>query len=216
MGGGGGPPPTLSFFGGLAGPLLLRNLRAGPARLGEADGDRLLPALHLAPGAAALERAALALVHRALDLLPGFLPVLSNAYPPYQRPLACLFYADPTNRRTYDPSLIILPASMSHVMLPIARRVWSRRVPANSMKRCASAKLLASPSDTRIAPALLPPRLVTRSRKRVRFMFCGSSASAARTSSSVIPSAVSPAPGLQKQPVRSEIPCSPAISSTRR
>ena len=62
------------------------------------------------------------------------------------------------------------------------------------------------PNDTRIAPALLPPScaIVCRKSGSVR---SGLRASAAATSSSVIPSAVSPGPGLQKHPVRNEIPC---------
>src|SRR5258706_15476460 len=57
---------------------LLRHLRAGLPRLGEADGDGLLAALHLLARASALERAALPLVHRPFDLLRGFLAVLAR------------------------------------------------------------------------------------------------------------------------------------------
>src|SRR5258706_15054438 len=55
---------------------LLRHLRAGLPRLGEADGDGLLAALHLLARASALERAAFFLVHRPFDFLRGFLAVL--------------------------------------------------------------------------------------------------------------------------------------------
>src|SRR5258705_3522153 len=40
-----------------------------------------------------------------------------------------------TEPRTYEPSRMMRPASMSHVTLPIARRVWSRRPSANWMNR---------------------------------------------------------------------------------
>src|SRR5437016_4152180 len=83
------PPTTESlpflrrFAAALARPLLLRHLCAGLPRFGEADRDRLLAALDASARPAALQRAALALVHRALDLLARLLPVLSHAYPPY-------------------------------------------------------------------------------------------------------------------------------------
>src|SRR5437868_391839 len=78
------------FASALARPLLLGDLRAGAAGFREADGDRLLTALHALAGAPALQRAALALVHRALDLLPRLLAVLGHAYPPYRERLhAC-------------------------------------------------------------------------------------------------------------------------------
>src|SRR6185369_12162556 len=48
--------------------LLRRHFAAGLPRLRQADRDRLLLALHRLAGAAALQRAALALVHRLLDL----------------------------------------------------------------------------------------------------------------------------------------------------
>src|SRR5450759_4776071 len=47
---------------------LLRHLLAFRPRLGKADRDRLLAALDLAAGAAALQRTGLALLHRAPDL----------------------------------------------------------------------------------------------------------------------------------------------------
>src|SRR6476659_9962789 len=55
------------------GGLPLGHLLALLARLGEADGDRLLPALHRAALAAfaALERALLAAVHGAFHVLAG-------------------------------------------------------------------------------------------------------------------------------------------------
>src|SRR5690349_11773407 len=53
--------------------LLLRHLAAGAPRLGQPDRDRLLAALHLLARAAALQLAALHLVHRLLDLLAGLL-----------------------------------------------------------------------------------------------------------------------------------------------
>src|SRR6185437_317450 len=62
----------------LAAGFLARHFRAGAARLGQADGDRLLAALHLAPGAAAAQRSLLALVHRALDFALGFLAVAGH------------------------------------------------------------------------------------------------------------------------------------------
>ena len=60
------------------------------------------------------------------------------------------------------------------------------------------------PNDTRIAPALLPPRCWMICRKRGSVMSAPAAAPASM-SASVSPSATSPAPGLQKQPVRSEI-----------
>src|SRR4051794_24867404 len=54
------------------------HLAAGAARLGQADGDRLLAALHPLAGAAAAQRAALPLVHRAFDLRLGFASVLGH------------------------------------------------------------------------------------------------------------------------------------------
>src|SRR5690349_8082484 len=48
---------------------LLRHLAAGAPRLGQPDRDRLLAALHLLARAAALQLAALHLVHRLLHLL---------------------------------------------------------------------------------------------------------------------------------------------------
>src|SRR5205085_3195297 len=51
--------------------LALRDFLAFLARLGETDRDRLFPAGHFLSAAAALERPALALVHRAFDFLGG-------------------------------------------------------------------------------------------------------------------------------------------------
>src|SRR5579872_6328967 len=62
----------------LASALLRRDFRPGAARLGESDGDRLLAALDLAPGAAAAQRSLLALVHRTLHFALGFLPVAGH------------------------------------------------------------------------------------------------------------------------------------------
>src|SRR5439155_17813769 len=50
----------------------------GAPRLRQADGDGLLAALHPPAGAAAFQRAALALVHRAFDLRSGFTSVLGH------------------------------------------------------------------------------------------------------------------------------------------
>src|SRR5437762_12003167 len=85
--------PGSALLGRLARPLLLRDLCARLARFRETDGDRLLAALHRLARAAALQLAALALVHRALDLLAGFLSVLGHAHPPLERPV-CLIYAE--------------------------------------------------------------------------------------------------------------------------
>src|SRR6185369_2852363 len=54
---------------------LLRHLAARAARFRKADGDRLLAARDLLAGAAATQRAVLALVHRALHLALGLLSV---------------------------------------------------------------------------------------------------------------------------------------------
>src|SRR5438094_437532 len=78
--------PTSALLGRLAGSLLLRDLRASLPRLRETDGDRLLAALHRLARAAALQLAALALAHRALDLLAGFLSVLGHSHPPVGGP----------------------------------------------------------------------------------------------------------------------------------
>jgi hypothetical protein len=56
------------------------------------------------------------------------------------------------------PSRITRHDSMSNVTEPMVNVVWSRKRLANPKKRSISAKLLAIPSDTRTAPALLPPR----------------------------------------------------------
>src|ERR1700731_654624 len=56
---------------------LLRYLRSHGPRLGQADSNGLLAALDLAAGAAALQRAGLALLHRAADLGGGLLGILS-------------------------------------------------------------------------------------------------------------------------------------------
>src|SRR5436190_23213440 len=58
--------PLLGSFPFLAD--LLRRLHSGGPRLGKPDRDRLLAALDLAAGPAALQRAGLALLHRASDL----------------------------------------------------------------------------------------------------------------------------------------------------
>src|SRR5258708_26114342 len=58
--------------------LLPRHLGARLARLGEADRDRLLAALHRLAGAAALQRAVLALVHRAFHLALRFLSITGH------------------------------------------------------------------------------------------------------------------------------------------
>src|ERR1700752_2789393 len=52
---------------------LLRHLLAFRSRLGKADGDRLLAALDLLAGPAALQSSGLALLHRASDLGRCFL-----------------------------------------------------------------------------------------------------------------------------------------------
>src|SRR5207253_398395 len=57
---------------------LPRHLGAGLARLGQADRDRLLAALHRLAGAAALQRAVLALVHRAFHLALRFLSITGH------------------------------------------------------------------------------------------------------------------------------------------
>src|SRR5689334_14194348 len=56
-----------------------RDFRAGTPRFRQADGDRLLAALDLFAGAAAAQRAALALVHRPLDLALRLLSVACHA-----------------------------------------------------------------------------------------------------------------------------------------
>src|SRR6185295_11755914 len=66
---GGGSSPPSGF--------LLRHPRAALARLGQADRDRLLAAPDLPAGAAAAQRAGLALLHRAADLLGRTLRVFS-------------------------------------------------------------------------------------------------------------------------------------------
>src|SRR6185295_2530953 len=66
------------------GAFLPRNLRALLAGLGQANGDRLLSALHLSALAAgsALQRAFLAALHRALDAFARGFAVLSPAFLP--------------------------------------------------------------------------------------------------------------------------------------
>src|SRR2546421_3939551 len=64
--------PTALLF------LFLRNLLAFAARFGKPDRDRLLAACHLLSAAAALERAALALAHCALDFLRRPLGIFSR------------------------------------------------------------------------------------------------------------------------------------------
>src|SRR5262249_11480741 len=67
---------------GLASAVLLgRHLAAGPARFGKADRDRLLSALHRLAGAAALQRAPLALVHRLLDLFRRLVAIRCHESP---------------------------------------------------------------------------------------------------------------------------------------
>src|SRR5215208_1766858 len=63
--------------------LLLRDLAASATRFREANGNRLFAARDAAARAAALEGPALALPHRAFDLLPRLFPVFSHAHPPY-------------------------------------------------------------------------------------------------------------------------------------
>src|SRR5258708_33201495 len=79
------PSVTAGFFSGsalargrglLRRRLLRRHLPADASRFRKADGDGLFAALHFLSGAAALQRSVFALVHRLLDLLSGFLPVL--------------------------------------------------------------------------------------------------------------------------------------------
>jgi hypothetical protein len=57
--------------------LARRNLTARPPRFAQSDCNRLLAALHLLARAAGSEFAALHLVHRTLDLLLRFRPVLA-------------------------------------------------------------------------------------------------------------------------------------------
>src|ERR1043165_10203952 len=79
--------------------LLRRHLAAFAPRLGEAHGGCLLAALHLLPRFSALQRAVLALVHRLLDLVLGFLAVLrSHCIPPCTR--SCARSARIIDRRT--------------------------------------------------------------------------------------------------------------------
>ena len=56
------------------------------------------------------------------------------------------------------PSRMTRHESMSNVTAPIVRCVSSRNPAANSRNASTSSKLLTRPSETRIAPALLPPR----------------------------------------------------------
>src|SRR5262245_48709263 len=67
-----------------------RNLPTRAARLGQPDRDRLLAALHLLPGPPALQRPALPLVHRLLDLLLGLAAVLRHGVYRHARPPACV------------------------------------------------------------------------------------------------------------------------------
>src|SRR5437016_11318048 len=82
-GGGLAPACALGF-------LFLRHPRAPLARLGQADGDRLLAALDLPAGAAAAQRAGLALLHGAAHFLGRALGVFSllrllrHVFPPGQ------------------------------------------------------------------------------------------------------------------------------------
>src|SRR5258706_14623129 len=57
---------------------LFRHLLAGPTGLGESDGNCLLAASHLLSGAAALQRAALALRHHLLHLALSASAVLAG------------------------------------------------------------------------------------------------------------------------------------------
>src|SRR5687768_6716478 len=61
--------------------LLARHLGPRAPRFRQPDGDGLLATRHLLAGAAALELAALALVHRALHLLLRFLSVPGHMSP---------------------------------------------------------------------------------------------------------------------------------------
>src|SRR5215831_8973145 len=65
--------------------LLLRHLRAGPTRLRETDGDRLLAALDFLAGAPAPQLPALPLAHGTLDLLRSFPAVLPRHRAPLSR-----------------------------------------------------------------------------------------------------------------------------------
>src|SRR3954469_6429380 len=72
-----GPPPCPLLLGfafwflvaALFAALFLRHLLARPARFGKSDRDRLLAALDLLAGTAALQRALFAFLHRAFDFL---------------------------------------------------------------------------------------------------------------------------------------------------
>ena len=72
------------------------------------------------------------------------------------------------------------------------------------MNRSTSATLLTSPSDTRTAPVLLPS-MHSRKSSTVRCVSCSGCRKHDDSSVPVRPSAISPPPGLQKQPVRSEM-----------
>ena len=69
---------------------------------------------------------------------------------------------------------------------------------------CASLKLVINPTEARTAPLFLPSMHSRKSSSDSRLSWSGL---VKHTSSSTreIPSAISPAPGLQKQPVRSEM-----------
>src|ERR1035437_2957892 len=56
------------------------------------------------------------------------------------------------------PSRTTRHDSMSNDTVPMVRAVWSLNPTTKARKRSTSAKLLSMPVDTRMAPALLPPR----------------------------------------------------------
>src|SRR5262249_13250696 len=73
-------PPASRRAAPVPAPLPRRNLPALPPRLGQADRDRLPPALHLLPGTPALERSALRLVQGLSHVLLGTLPVTRHGF----------------------------------------------------------------------------------------------------------------------------------------
>ena len=83
------------------------------------------------------------------------------------------------------------------------------------MNASTSARFDASPSETRTAPVLLPS-MHNRKSSIVRWVSCSGWRKHDDSSVPVIPSAISPPPGLQKQPVLSEMPAAFARSSTSR
>src|ERR1043166_612402 len=94
------------------------------------------------------------------------------------------------------------------------RSHWPMNPFANSMNRSTSATLLTMPSETRTAPVLLPS-MQRRKSSIVRCVSCSGWRKQDESSVPVRPSATSPPPGLQKQPVRSEMFALLASSSTR-